>query len=39
LASGAERINVAVHNVNEISAENRDAVDALLKEVSRFKVE
>jgi len=39
MASGADQMNVAVHHVNEISGKNRDAIDALLKEVSRFKVE
>jgi methyl-accepting chemotaxis protein len=39
MASGAEEVNVAVNRVNEISVRNRDAIDLLLKEVSRFKVE
>jgi len=39
MASGADQMNIAVHHVNEISGKNRDAIDALLKEVSRFKVE
>jgi len=39
MASGADQMNVAVHHVNEISGKNRDAIDVLLKEVSRFKVE
>ena len=39
MASGADQVNTAVHQVNEISGKNRDAIDALLKEVSRFKVE
>jgi len=39
MASGADEINVAVHHVNEISAKNREGIDALMKEVSRFKVE
>jgi len=39
MASGAEQVNVAVHHVNEISAKNRESIDNLLKEVSRFKVE
>jgi methyl-accepting chemotaxis protein len=38
MASGAEQINVAVHHVNEISGKNREGIDALMKEVSRFKV-
>jgi len=39
MASGADQVNTAVHHVNEISGKNRDAIDSLLKEVSRFKVE
>jgi len=39
MASGADQVNVAVNHVNEISAKNREGIDNLLKEVSRFKVE
>jgi len=39
IASGADEINVAVHHVNEISAKNREGIDTLIREVSRFKVE
>jgi methyl-accepting chemotaxis protein len=39
MASGADQVNVAVHHVSEISGKNREAIDVLLKEVSRFKVE
>ena len=39
MSSGAEQINVAVHHVNEISGKNREGIDSLMKEVSRFKVE
>ena len=39
MASGAEQVNVAVHHVNEISAKNRESIDNLIQEVSRFKVE
>jgi methyl-accepting chemotaxis protein len=39
MASGADQMNIAVHNVSEISTKNSDAIDSLLKEVSRFKVE
>jgi methyl-accepting chemotaxis protein len=38
MASGAEQINVAVHHVNEISDKNREGVESLMREVSRFKV-
>jgi methyl-accepting chemotaxis protein len=39
MASGADEINVAVHRVNDISIKNREGIDNLVKEVSRFKVE
>jgi len=39
MASGADEINVAVHHVNEISIKNREGIDLLIKEVSRFKVD
>ena len=38
MASGADQINIAVHHVNEISIKNREGIDSLLREVSRFKV-
>jgi methyl-accepting chemotaxis protein len=39
MASGAEQINVAVSRVNRISMENKENIEVLVKEVSRFKVE
>jgi methyl-accepting chemotaxis protein len=39
MASGAEQVNVAVNQVNEISVKNRESIDNLIREVSRFKVE
>jgi len=39
MAAGADQINVAVTQVNEITIKNREGIDSLLKEVSRFKVE
>jgi len=39
MASGASQVNVAVTHVSEISVKNSDAIDALMKEVSRFKVD
>ena len=39
IASGAAEINIAVNHVNEISAKNREGIDTLIREVSRFKVE
>ena len=38
MASGANQINVAVHHVNEISGKNREGINVLIGEVSRFKV-
>ena len=39
MATGAGQINIAVNHVNEISAKNREGIEALIREVSRFKVE
>jgi methyl-accepting chemotaxis protein len=39
MAEGADQINISVNNVNEMTQKNREAIDALIKEVSRFKVE
>jgi methyl-accepting chemotaxis protein len=39
MATGADQINTAVSRVNEISGVNRDNINVLVKEVSRFKVE
>ena len=39
MASGADQINVAVTQVNEITIKNREGINTLLGEVSRFKVE
>ncbi|MCL1811999.1 MAG: methyl-accepting chemotaxis protein [Treponema sp.] len=39
MASGAEQINTAVHQVSELSGKNREGIDNLIREVSRFKVE
>jgi len=39
MATGADQINVAVHQVNDLSGKNRDGIDSLMREVSRFKVE
>jgi methyl-accepting chemotaxis protein len=38
IAAGANEINDAVNHVNEISSKNREGINALIKEVSRFKV-
>jgi methyl-accepting chemotaxis protein len=39
MASGADEINTAVHQVNELCGKNRESIDLLVREVSRFKVE
>jgi methyl-accepting chemotaxis protein len=39
MASGADQVNIAVNNVNEISVRNREGIKTLMREVSRFKVE
>jgi len=39
MAIGTEQINVAVNEVNEISLKNREGINNLIEEVSRFKVE
>ena len=39
MASGAEQINIAVNRVNELTGQNRENIDLLVREVSRFKIE
>jgi methyl-accepting chemotaxis protein len=39
MAAGANQMNIAVTNVNELSVKNREGINTLTKEVSRFKVE
>jgi methyl-accepting chemotaxis protein len=39
MASGAEHINSAINRVNELSRQNRDNIDVLVREMSKFKVE
>jgi methyl-accepting chemotaxis protein len=39
IATGADHMNNTVNHVNEVSRKNRDAIDVLIGEVSRFKVE
>ncbi|GHU47231.1 methyl-accepting chemotaxis protein [Spirochaetia bacterium] len=38
MALGADQINVAVNEVNTLSGSNKENIDILLKEVSRFKI-
>jgi methyl-accepting chemotaxis protein len=39
MAAGAEQIDHAVNQVNDISIENKRQIEALIREVSRFKVD
>ncbi|MDR1107016.1 MAG: methyl-accepting chemotaxis protein [Treponema sp.] len=39
MAAGADQINAAVNGVNTISGDNKQNIDVLVQEVSRFKVE
>jgi methyl-accepting chemotaxis protein len=39
MATGSDHINMAINHVNEISRKNRDGIDTLIKEVSRFKID
>ncbi|MDR1411553.1 MAG: methyl-accepting chemotaxis protein [Spirochaetaceae bacterium] len=39
MAAGADEINTAVNEVNTISGENKQSIDVLVQEVSKFKVE
>jgi methyl-accepting chemotaxis protein len=39
MAIGADEINVAVNRVNTISGQNKDNINVLVQEVSKFKIE
>jgi methyl-accepting chemotaxis protein len=39
MASGAAQMNIAVSHVNEISGKNREGINVLIREVSRFKID
>jgi methyl-accepting chemotaxis protein len=39
MAAGAEQVNIAINRVNDLTGQNRDNINILVKEVSRFKVE
>jgi methyl-accepting chemotaxis protein len=39
MASGADQVNTAIHRVNELTGDNRENIDKLVREVSRFKIE
>ncbi|WP_319416434.1 methyl-accepting chemotaxis protein [Marispirochaeta aestuarii] len=38
MAAGAEEISISVNKVNDISRENRESIESLIREVRRFKV-
>ena len=38
MATGADQINDAVSHINDITIKNRESINSLIKEVSRFKV-
>jgi methyl-accepting chemotaxis protein len=38
MASGADQVNVAVNHVTEISGRNREGIETLIREVSKFKI-
>ena len=39
MATGADQINLAVNHVNEISFKNRESINMLVKEVSKFRID
>jgi methyl-accepting chemotaxis protein len=39
MASGAEQINAAVNRVSELTGQNRESINMLVREVSRFKID
>jgi methyl-accepting chemotaxis protein len=39
MAAGADHINDAVTRVNAISGENKDSIEVLVQEVSKFKLD
>ncbi|HQB62203.1 MAG TPA: methyl-accepting chemotaxis protein, partial [Spirochaetota bacterium] len=39
IASGTEQIAAAVNKVNELTEDNKLSIDALMKEVGKFKVD
>ena len=38
MVSGADQVNTAVNNINEIATKNQEGIDTLTREVSRFKI-
>jgi methyl-accepting chemotaxis protein len=39
MANGADQINIAINRVNEVSGTNKESIEVLVREVSKFKVE
>jgi methyl-accepting chemotaxis protein len=39
MSAGADQINVSVNHVNTLSEKNKESIDVLVEEVSKFKVE
>jgi methyl-accepting chemotaxis protein len=39
MASGADQINIAVNRINELTSRNQESINALVREISRFKVD
>jgi methyl-accepting chemotaxis protein len=39
MASGAEKMNTAIHHVSELSSKTREGIEVLIKEIAQFKVE
>ena len=39
MATGADQINIAVHQVNDLTVTNHEEVETLMREVDRFRVE
>ncbi len=39
MASDVAEITIAVNNVNDLSIDNKNSIDALVEEVAKFKVE
>jgi methyl-accepting chemotaxis protein len=38
MASGAEQINTAITKINELSGNNKESIDSLVAEITKFKV-
>jgi methyl-accepting chemotaxis protein len=38
MVTGADQVNIAIHNINDMTNKNREGINTLMREVSRFKV-